>query len=225
MLRDYVVKTASVLLFIGFASGIAGQVELMKPGISFMSPSLYSQSLALHAWATSISLLIICLSTISLILDRTTLGQWGIWLGFCAVPLLFGALINLTLANIASPKSVLQDTFYLTANRHAYGTAGLLIALGGLSALQSVRFKRISRKISFAFALLIASSGLALSFYQTQLGLFGMPRGYVDYPIEFTQLQFYSSVAAIACFSLSVFYIIILWRHSDNKAGKIEEVF
>lgn len=219
MVRDYIVKAACVLLLVGLAAGIIGQIELLKPGILFMSPLLWSPILSLHAWATPVSLLVICLSTISLIRNKTTLGQWAVWLGFCTVPLVFGVLINEVLANAQPPKNFIADTVYLTANRHAYGTAALLVALGGLSALQKVRSKTLSLKISFGFAFLITSSGVALALLQAVLGLQGMPRRYLDYPHAFAQLQFYSSIVAIACFIMSAIYVILLWRHSDKKTG------
>jgi len=224
MVRNYIIKIASLLLLIGLAAGLAGQIELMKPGISFMSPDLWIKILPLHVWATAISLILISLSTISLIRDKAALGQWAIWLGLGAVPLLFGLLINLMLSNVQSHDSYLTDTTFLTANRHAYGTAVLLVALGGLSALQKVKFKSLSLKFSFGFASSITFSGVAFVFLQVRLGLHGLPRRYIDYPIEFAPLQFYSSVAAIACFFLSAVYVILLWRHSDKKAGA-EEVF
>ena len=231
MVRDYIIKTASLLLLIGFACGLIGQIELLKPGISFMSPSLWPQLLTLHVWATAISLIVICLSTISLIRDKTTLGQWVIWLGFAIVPILIGILTNLMLENVQAPDSYLKDTSYLkettfvTANRHAYGTAVLLVALGGLSALQRVKFESLSLIISFGFALLITASGVTLAILQAALGVSGLPKQYIDYPIVFAPFQFYSSVAAITCFFLSAVYVILLWRHSDKKAGAIEEVF
>jgi len=225
MVRDYIIKTASLLLLIGFACGLIGQIELLKPGISFMSPSLWPQLLTLHVWATAISLIIICLSTISLIRDKTTLGQWAIWLGFAIVPILIGILTNLMLENVQSPDSYLKDTTFVTANRHAYGTAVLLVALGGLSALQRVKFESLSLIISFGFALLITGSGVTLAILQAALGVSGLPKQYIDYPIVFAPFQFYSSVAAITCFFLSAAYVILLWRHSDKKAGAIEEVF
>jgi len=225
MVRNYIIKTASLLLLVGLACGLAGQVELIKPRISFMSPTIWPQLLTLHIWATSISLVIICLSTISLIRDRKTFRQWGVWLGFGTVPLLLGALINLMLANVQSPDSALKDTVLITANRHAYGTAVLLVALGGLSALQRMKFESLSLKVSFSFALLITISGVLLVLLQASLGLNGVPRRYIDYPIQFAPLQFYSSVAAITCFCLSAFYVILLWQHSNKKAGTIEEVF
>lgn len=121
--------------------------------------------------------------------------------------------------------SILLLAIEVTANRHAYGTAVLLVALGGLSALQRVKFESLSLKISFGFALLITVSGVALVLLQAQLGLYGLPRRYIEYPIEFAPLQFYSSIAAITCFFLSAFYVILLWRHSNKKTGTIEEVF
>jgi hypothetical protein len=47
----------------------------------------------------------------------------------------------------------------------------------------------------------------------------------MDYPNEFAEVQFYSSIAAIACFSLSAIYLFLLWRSSDEAPGKIEEAF
>lgn len=224
MTRVNIIKVAVLLLFIGLACGLIGQVELMKPRVSFLSETLWPQLLALHIWATAISLLVICLSTISLIRDKTTIGQWAIWFGFALVPILFGVLINLVLANAQSPDNFLTDTVYVTANRHAFGTAGLLFALGGLSAFQRVEFEGLSLRVSFSFALLISGSGVALAFLQSIAGLNGMARRYIDYPDVFAPILFYSSIAAIACFVLSAVYIILLWRHSYKKLSKIEEV-
>jgi len=225
MVRDYIVKAASLLMIVGFSAGVVGQAELLKPGISYMNFSLWDKILTVHIWATPVSLAAICLSTISLIRDRRALGQWAIWLGFCAVPLLFGVLINVILANVQSPESALFDTVYLTANRHAYGTAALLVALGGLSALQKVKSKYLSFKVSFGFAFLISCSGVALAFLQARLGMQGMPRRYIDYPHEFAQSQFYSSIAAMTCFTLAAIYVMLLWRCPDEKVEKIGEVF
>jgi heme/copper-type cytochrome/quinol oxidase subunit 1 len=225
MTRVSIIKISVLLLFIGLLCGLTGQVELMKPRVSFLSESLWPQLLTVHVWATAISLTVICLSTISLVRDKTTIGQWSVWLGFAIVPILFGVLINLVLANAQSPNNFLVDTVYITANRHAFGTAGLLFALGGLSAFQTVNFERFPLKISFAFALLISGSGVALAFLQSIVGFNGMPRRYIDYPDAFAPFQFYSSISAIACFCLSVIYLILLWRHSYKKSSKIEEVF
>lgn len=216
---------ASVLMLVGFAAGTAGQVELLKPGISFMNSTLWDKILTLHIWATPISLAIICFSTIFLIRDRRTSAQWAIWLGFCAVPLLFGLLITVMLANVQSPDSPLFGTVYLTANRHAYGTVALLVALGGLSALQKVKSKNLSLKVSFGFAFLISCSGVALALLQAALGMQGMPRRYIDYPHVFAQSQFYSSIAAMTCFTLAATYVILLWRCPDEKVEKIGEIF
>jgi len=224
MVREYIVKTASLFLLIGLICGLAGQVELIQPRVSFMRPSLWPHLLTLHIWATTISLVVICLSTFSLIRDRTTFGQWAIWLGLGILPFLLGVVINLMLTNVETSNRFLMDTVLVTSNRHAFGTAALMFALGGLSALQRVKFVGLSFKISFVFALLIAASGFILSLLQSRLGSYGLPRGYIEYPIEFAPLQFYSSVAAIACFILSVIYVIVLWQHSDDKIG-VGEVF
>ncbi len=189
-----------------------------------MSPELWIKISPLHVWLTTISLVIICLSTISLIRDRTVLGLWAIWLGLGTVPLLYGGLVNSMLIG-QSPDSYLRDTTYVTAIRHAYGTAVLMVARGGLSAWKRTKFEGLPLKISFGFALLITGSGVALSLLQTQLGLNGLPKRYIDYPVEFAALQFYSSVAAIACFFLTAVYVILLWRHSDEKVDIIKEVF
>jgi len=200
------------------------QVELLKPGILLINPSLWSSLLKLHIWLTSISLVTVFLCTISLIRHKTTLGQWAVWLGFSTVPIVFGVLIYLTLLRV-QVDSALVDTVYLTAHRHAFGTALLLFALGGLSALTTIKFENLSLMISFAFALLITLSGIVLTVLQANLGLMGMPRRYADYPNVFAPLQFYSSIAAIACFSLSAAYVILLWRSAGNSLEKIEEVF
>jgi heme/copper-type cytochrome/quinol oxidase subunit 1 len=224
MVRDYIITIACVLMLLGFAAGIATQLELLRPGVLFLDAHIWSQIVTLHVWATIISIVVICLITIPLIRHKKTLWQWIVWLGFSIFPLLYGFLVTLIFNNAPSD-TLLEDTVFLTANRHAYGTAALLAALGGLSALQRVRLKNLSLKVSFAFALFITGSGVLLAIYQSQLGLFGMPRGYNDYPREFAQVQFYSSLAGIACLSLSTIYVILLWRCSDKKTEKIEEVF
>ena len=201
-------------MLVGFAAGIAVQVELLKPGIKFVNLSTWSQLVMLHALATPISLIVICLSTISLVRHRNTLGQWAIWLGFCTVPVLLGILMTV----IAQPLgNTLTDTIYITTQRHAYGTAILLVALGGLSALSKIKLKTIPLKISFCFAFLITTSGVILTVMQARLSLIGMPRGYIDYPNEFALFQFYASVAAITCFCLSALYVILLWGHKIKK--------
>lgn len=225
MIREYTVKTASLLLLVGLIIGLAGQVELLKPGISFMSPELWGQILPLHVWVTVISLMVICLSTISLIRDKTTLGQWAIWFGLATIPLLYGGVISLMLLNVGGPDSYLSDSYFMTANRHAFGTAVLLVALGGLSALQRVKFKSVPLKVSFGFALLITGSGVAAASLQATLGLNGLPRRYIDYPAEFAPLHFFSGIAAIFCVFVSAIYVILLWRHRDEKLSMGEGVF
>ena len=225
MIRDYLIKIAVLFLLLGFICGLIGQVELMKPRVSFLTETIWPQLLFVHMWATSISIAVISLGTISLILDKRTLGQWAIWIGFAVIPFLFGLLINLVLANVQTANNYIIGTVYVTANRHAYSTTGLLIALGGLSALQSVNLERFPLKISFIFALLISGSGVTLAFLQSILGFNGMVRRYIDYPDAFASLQLYSSIAAISCFLLSTIYIVLLWRHSSKKAVGVEGVF
>lgn len=210
-------------MFVGFAAGIILQIELLNPRIWFLSDAVWPSLLTLHAWSTPLALLVICLSTISYIRPKNIWGLWRIWLGFCIVPLLFAALLQLITTN-ASTDNFLSDTMYVTGFRHALGTAVLLAALGGLSAMNKVKLKVFSRKISFIFALFIASSGTVLAVFQTVLGLNGMPRRYIGYPNEFAQLQLYSGIAAITCFSLSAAYVIFLWRR-PYKIGIAEEVF
>jgi len=224
MVRDYIITIACVLMLLGFAAGITTQVELLRPGVLFLDAHIWSQIVTLHVWATIISIVVICLITIPLIRHKKTFGQWAIWLGFSIFPLLYGLLVTLIFNNAPSD-TLLEDTVLLTAKRHAYGTAALLVALGGLSALQKVRLKNLLLKTSFGFALLITGSGIALAIYQTQLGVTGIPRGYNDYPQNFAQVQFYSSLAGIVSLSLSAIYVILLWRCSDKKTEKIEDVF
>lgn len=212
-------------MFLGLAAAIATQLELMMPGVSFLNASIWSQMVTFHIWATILSIVVIGLMTLPLIRHKKTFGQWTVWLGFSIIPLLYGLLITLVIDKAQSQPSFIADTLLLTASRHAYGTAALLATLGGLSALQKVRLKSISLKVSFLFAPLIAGSGTLFAISQTQLGVFGMPRRYNEYPQEFAQVQFYSSLTGIACLSLSAIYLILLWRCSDKKTEKIEEVF
>ena len=225
MLRSHTIKIACVLMLVGFAAGVTGQVELLKPGISFMSKSFWPKLLTLHVWATSISLVAICLSTISFIRYKTTFGQWGVWLGFGIVPFAIGALMYLVLAKTRQPDGVLLDTTYASAYRHAFGTLVLLIALGGLSAWKKTKAANLSLTVSFAFALSITITSVTLVILQARLGLMGMPREYIDYNPVFASFQFYSSIAAIACLSLSAGYVFRLMWLPDDDLQKVEDSF
>lgn len=210
-------------MLIGLASGIFVQVEHLQPGVQFMNASIWYKLVSLHAWTLSISLIAILLGTLSLVRNKTTLGLWAIWVGLSAVLLLFGGVIHLTQMN-AQPDSALLDTVHTTAYLHAYGTAILMVALGGLSASKRVKLKTMSLKIPIIFGLLIAGSAVVYILLQAGLGLNGMPRRYIDYPQAFAPLQFYSSIAAIACLSLSVVYVIFLWQYSNKGTPKVEDV-
>ena len=180
MSRSYIIKTSCVLMLIGFSAGIIAQVELLKPGISFLNRSIWPTLLTLHIWATSISLVAACLSTISFIRYRITFGQWGVWGGLAIVPFAMGALLYYLLKNQPDGGFIMNST-YPTAVRHAFGTVVLLIALGGLSAWKKTRVANLSLKISFAFALLIMVTGVTLAFFQGRLGIMGMPQKAIDY--------------------------------------------
>ena len=170
MLRDQIIKAACLLMFIGFAAGISMQIELLKPGISFLNQSIWPHLITLHIGATTISLLVICVSTIPFIRHKETLGLWGIWLGFSLVPILLGTLLQAVLKN-AGTDSLLSETLYVTAIRHAVGIAVLLAALGGLSARAKMKSKTISLKFSFIFASVITVSGAALTILQASVGI------------------------------------------------------
>lgn len=118
----------------------------------------------------------------------------------------------------------LFDTVYETAIRHAFGITVLLAGLGGLGAMNKVKLKGFSLKFSFGFAILITVSGTASALFQALLGLSGMPRRYIAYPDEFAKLQFDSSLAAIACLSLSAVYVIFLWLRPPDRS-RVEDVF
>jgi len=225
MVRNYIVKLACVLMLIGLTTGFLGQIELLNPGILFLSLDSWSTLLGIHAWVTSIALVVICLSTISIIAHRAAAARWAVWIGFAVIPFLVGVISSVMLKNAKAPDSYLFDTVYTTASQHAYGVAALSVALGGLSALATVKSKTLPSKVSFVFALLIAGSGVILTILQVSLGLNGLPRRYLDYPQEFAQLQFYSGVAAIASLIFSAIYIILLWRCSNEDIGKAEEIF
>ena len=165
MLRDQIVKATCLLMFIGFAAGLIVQIELLKPGVSVLGPSVWPKLLALHIWTTPISLLMICVSTISFSRHKETLELWGIWLGFSLVSILLGALLQVILKN-AGTDSYLSDSLYVTAYRHAFGLAVLCVALGGLSAMNEIKQKRISFPISISFAVLITATGTALTYYK-----------------------------------------------------------
>ena len=226
MIREYIVKFACFFLMLGLTAGTIIQIELLKPGILLLSETAaYSYLLPAHIWLTSISLLVIFASTISLIRQGSTLGHWAVWLGGALfILILAGAPLQLTLSRLPSD-TYLADTYYLTASRHAYGIAFLLASLGGLTALIKIKVKTFPLKISFGFASLITLSGSALTILQAGLGQNGLPRRYIDYPEQFADPQFYSSVAAMACFGLSVIYIIMLWRGSRNASEKSEDIF
>lgn len=224
MVRHQIVKAACTLMLIGFAAGFIVQIELLKPRASFLSPRVWPKLMTLHAWATSISLVIICLSTVSFIQQRKTWRLWGIWLGFAVVPIVFGLLLILILRNSPNESYYLSVSLFVTAYRHAFGIAILMAALGGLSAMNKMKLKRISLRVSAGFALLITLSGFVLTVLQASIGVSGIPKGYIEYPYALARVHFYSSLAAIMCLALSVAYLIYLWR-CPIKTEKAVEVF
>jgi len=224
MLRETVLRAACLLLFIGLAAGFILQIELLKPGVSFLNDSVWPKLLTLHIWATPLSLLAICLSTMSFVRHKETWGLWGIWLGFCLVPIAFGVLLQFILSNSPNESYYLSVSLFVTAYRHAFGIAILMAAFGGLSAVNKMKSKRVSRKISFGFALSITATGIALTTIQAGIGINGLPKGYIDYPYAFAPAQFLTGIAAMTCMGLSAAYLVYLWR-CPSEVKKMEEVF
>jgi len=203
MTSDYILKSACGLLFIGLVAGLIGQIELMKPGIMFLSEAAWVPILKLHIWATSISLCVICAFTLPLLRRKITVGYWIVWGAAAVLPLLIGS----------------------TANWHAFGVVGLSIALGGISAWQKMKGKSVPLKITIPIAILVSLSTIIFIIAQARLGVYGMPRRYVDYPEAFAQLQFVVSLSAIICVSLAGLYLVLLWRRPDERAAYLDDVF
>ena len=224
MLRQYILNGACFSLLISFAIGMIVQLELLRPGIQFLNEAIWIQLLSLHRWLTPISIVIICLSTISLIRHKRTFGLWAIWLGFSLLPLLYGLLTQLILSNMAKD-AYFHDTVYLTANRHAYGMALLMVALAGLSAFKKMRQEKLSLITASIFAFLISVSAVIMAFCQAALGASGMPRQYADYPNEFAPLQFIASLSGMICLSLASIYVILMWRRPAKESDTVKEVF
>lgn len=223
-MRDYILKSACGLLFIGLVAGLIGQIELMHPGILFLSEAAYLHIVRIHVWATSISLVIICLFTLPLVGRKGTGRFWIIWGVAGVLPLLIGLVINLMLFS-AGADAYLHDTVYATANRHAYGLVALCFALGGISAWQTGKGKSVPLKVTIPIVILISVSALVFILLQASLGLSGMPRRYVDYPEAFALSQFYASLAAIICLGLAGLYLVLLWRRPDERAAYLDDVF
>lgn len=224
MVRDYILQFACGLLFIGLATGLIGQIELMRPGVLFLSESAYLRLVQAHLWATALSLGIICLVTLPMVRRKGTARYWIVW-GLAAVlPFLIGLVTQSTLST-AVADAYLHDTVYATANRHAYGIVALCFALGGISAWQTGNGKSVPLKITIPIAVLISVSALVLIIFQASLGLNGMPRHYSDYPQAFAPVQFYASLAAIMCLGLVGLYLVLLWRRPDESAAYLDDVF
>lgn len=224
MARDYILKFGCGLLFVGLAAGLIGQIELMQPGILFLSEAAYLRLVQAHFLATPLSLGIICLVTLPMVGRKGTGRYWIVWGAAAFLPLFIGLVIQLMLSH-AGADAYLHDTVYKTANRHAYGVAGLCFALGGLSAWQKMKGKSVPFKIAIPTATLISLSAVLLIIAQAGLGLSGMPRRYIDYPQEFAQSQFFVSLAAIICLSLAGLYLVLLWRRPDERAAFLDDVF
>ena len=218
MTSDYILKSACGLLFIGLVAGLIGQIELMKPGIMFLSEAAWVPILKLHIWATSISLCVICAFTLPLLRRKITVGYWIVWGAAAVLPLLIGLVLQLMLST-AVAGSFLHDSVYATANWHAFGVVGLSIALGGISAWQKMKGKSVPLKITIPIAILVSLSTIIFIIAQARLGVYGMPRRYVDYPEAFAQLQFVVSLSAIICVSLAGLYLVLLWRRPDERAA------
>lgn len=224
MAREYILKFACGFLFVGLAAGLIGQIELMSPGTLFLSEAAWLPILKLHVWATSISLCVICAFTVPLLRHKITALYWIVWGASAVLPLSNGLVIQLMLSN-AGADAYLNDTVYVTANRHAYGIVGLCFALGGLSAWQKMKGKSVPLKFTIPIAILVTLSALMLIITQAALGLNGMPSRYIDYPQEFAQSQFFVSLAAIICLSLAGLYLGLLWGRPDERAANLNDVF
>lgn len=218
-------KAATLLMGLGLLCGLAGQIELLRPGILFMGPEMWPNILNLHIWITTLAAIVICVSAVTVMSGQGAAAQWAIWFGFALLPLLIGALINVNLRNTVPVDSYLSDTYYVTAGRHAFGLALLLVTLGAFSAVERAKSKRLSLIVTLIFAFLITASGIAMVLFQAGLGLNGLPRKYIDYPEAFAQGHFFAGLGAIACLGGSAAYIMLLWRFSkdgtDETGGRL----
>ena len=224
MTTDRVLRSACGLLFIGLSAGLLGQIELMRPGILFLSETAYLRLVQAHLWTTTLSLGIICLVTLPMVGRKGTVRYWILWGLAAATPLLNGLVIHLMLSTLDA-NAYLHDTVYTTANRHAYGIVGLCVALGGISVWQTGKGKSVPLKFAIPIAVSLSISAFVFIIFQASLGLNGMPRRYVDYPEAFALLQFYASLSAITCLSLAGLYLVLLWRRPDESAAYLDDVF
>jgi heme/copper-type cytochrome/quinol oxidase subunit 1 len=224
MTTDRVLRSACGLLFIGLSAGLLGQIELMRPGILFLSETAYLRLVQAHLWLTPLALGIICLVTLPMVGRKGTVRYWILWGLAAATPLLNGLVIHLMLSTLDA-NAYLHDTVYTTANRHAYGIVGLCVALGGISVWQTGKGKSVPLKFAIPIAVSLSISAFVFIIFQASLGLNGMPRRYVDYPEAFALLQFYASLSAITCLSLAGLYLVLLWRRPDERAAYLDDVF
>lgn len=114
----------------------------------------------------------------------------GPWLVFALV---LGGLA--VWAGLLQSRGGAADTYLQTAFWHGVGGMAALLALGLLTVVARAHHKRLDARISAILAGLIALLWSIMVIQQVRLGLLGVPRGYLDYPGEFSLFQARASLA------------------------------
>jgi hypothetical protein len=104
-------------------------------------------------------------------------------------PSLFARLTGLGLSAIMRTEDtgILFDTYYALAADHALGVSIILSALGGLACWAAGAERRLRWWLCLLAGGMLLFTGLAAVMITAQLGLAGMPRGYVDYAPAFAE--------------------------------------
>jgi cytochrome c oxidase subunit 1 len=136
----------------------------------------------------------------------------------------YGLLLSFIL-NTAGKDTALSDTYFSLAADHASGISILFSMVGGLACWAML----LSGRVRVWFCLMVAGLMLVAAYFMlagtAQLGLNGMPRRYIDYPIDFYRMH---GIVAICAASLGAVLIgAIAWLIGIErlKSRRPEETF
>lgn len=221
-MQRYALSLSLVLVVIGLACGVAGQIELLQPELAFFSQRAWITALPVHRLALLAGLGLCVLATLPALRHRAAWGEWAVWGAAALFCVAAGVYLTVFLQRISAVNSSLHDTVFMSARWHAFGLAFMMVAIGGVSAGLRSWGIRLSALVSLMFAAGVLVSGGAMVWYQAQLGFMGVPAGYIDYPSFFTAQQQKAGYAGLACLGVMIALAVRMWAASRKAKADVQ---